>query len=204
STGGYQGREFVIEGDASAAAYPLVAAALCGGTVRVGPLPKGSVQADLGLVPVLERMGAVAHHDGNELIVTGHPGRLSAVTEDMNAAPDAVLALAVAALFAEGETSITNIANLRIKESNRIEDLAAELRKLGGIVAAGPDHLSVEAGDLQPGIIDPHDDHRMAMAFALAGLRIPGVGIQDPECVAKTWPESFSVLDTITTPLIVA
>jgi 3-phosphoshikimate 1-carboxyvinyltransferase len=204
AAGGYTGRQFIIEGDASAAAYPLVAAALCGGTVRVGPLPAGSLQADLGLVPVLERMGAEVGRDGDDIVLTGHPRSLVAVTENMNAAPDAVVALAVAALFAGGTTQLTDIANLRLKESNRLDDLASELRKLGGVVESGADYLLVEGGELQPATIDPHDDHRMAMSFALAGLRIPGVEIENPDCVAKTWPGFFGALESITTPLIIA
>jgi len=204
ATGGYQGRDFVIEGDASAAVYPLVAAAVCGGTIRVGPLPEDSLQADLGLLPVLERMGAEVNHHGDHVELVGHPGTLAAVTEDMNAAPDAVVALAVAALFAGGRTSLTNIANLRIKESNRIDDLAAELAKLGGSVETGQDHISVQAGELVPADIDPHDDHRLAMAFSVAGLRIPGVEIEDPGCVAKTWPDFFEMRESISTPLVVA
>ncbi len=204
STGGYQAHDYVIEGDASAAVYPLVAAAVCGGTVRVGPLPAGSLQADLGVLPVLERMGAQVTRHGDDIELTGSPRTLAAVTEDMNAAPDAVVALAVAALFAEGRTSLTNIANLRIKESNRIDDLADELRKLGGSVETGDDHLSVEGGELAPADIDPRDDHRLAMAFALAGLRIPGVRLENPDCVAKTWPDYFDMLEGITTPLVVA
>jgi len=203
-SGGYQARDYVIEGDASAAAYPLVAAALCGGTVRVGPLPEDSLQADLRLLPILERMGAHIRHETDGWVVTGRPAALAAVDEDMNSAPDAVVALAVAALFADGESRFTNIANLRLKESNRIDDLATELRRLGGVVEAGSDHLSVRAGSLQPAAINPHQDHRMAMAFALAGLRIPGVQIEDPDCVAKTWPGYFEVLEKITTPLIVS
>jgi 3-phosphoshikimate 1-carboxyvinyltransferase len=202
--GGYVAREFAIEGDASAAAYPLVAAALCGGTVRVGPVPEDSLQADLGLLPILERMGATVRHRDDTIELTGRPHRLAAVAEDMNAAPDAAVAVAAAALFAEGTTRLTNIASLRIKESDRIDDLAGELRKLGGKVQAGPDHLSVAGDTLRPAAIDPHDDHRLAMALALAGLRIPGVDIADPGCVAKTWPEYFTMLDAIRTPLIVA
>ncbi len=204
ATGGYAAREFAIEGDASAAVYPLVAAALCGGTIRVGPLPEGSLQADLGLIPVLERMGAEVDRDGADIVLTGHPRALSAVTKNMNDAPDAVVALAVAALFAEGETRLTDIANLRLKESNRLEDVASELRKLGGVVETGSDSLMVEGGHLQAATIDPHDDHRLAMSFALAGLRIPGVAIEDPDCVSKTWPGYFEMLETITTPLIIA
>ncbi len=203
TTGGYQSRDFAIEGDASAAAYPLVAAAVCGGTVKVGPLPEGSLQADLGLVPILERMGARVDRQGDTIVLTGHPSSLSAVTEDMNAAPDAVVALAVAALFARGTTSLTNIANLRLKESNRIDALVSELSKLGAEVTAGPDHILIASDDLRPAEIDPHNDHRIAMAFAIAGLRIPGVAIGDPDCVAKTWPEYFTMLETIVTPLVV-
>lgn len=202
--GRYEGREFVVEGDASAAAYPLMAAAVCGGTVRVGPLPADSVQADLGLLSVLETMGASISREGDQVELTGHPDDLQAVERDMNDAPDAVVALAVGALFATGTTSLTNIANLRIKESNRIDDLAAELVKLGGVVTTGPDHLTVAGGDLTPARIDPHDDHRLAMAFAVAGLRIPGVEIADPGCVSKTWPDYFAALASITTPLVVA
>ncbi|NNF87653.1 MAG: 3-phosphoshikimate 1-carboxyvinyltransferase [Acidimicrobiia bacterium] len=204
AAGGYAARDFIIEGDASAAAYPLVAAAVCGGSVRVGPLPEGSLQADLGLIPILERMGAEVRREGDDVILNGHPQTLAAVSENMNDAPDAVVALAVAALFAGGETRLTDIANLRIKESNRMEDLAMELRKLGGIAATGPDFLVVEGGELRAATIDPHDDHRMAMSFAVAGLRIPGVEIEDPECVAKTWPGFFAALESITTPLIIA
>lgn len=202
--GSYAGTDYVIEGDASAAAYPLVAAALCGGTVRVGPLPEDSLQADLGLIPVLARMGAEVGHHGDGLELTGYPRGLASVTEDMNAAPDAAVAVSVAALFAAGTTRLTNIANLRLKESNRIDELAGELRKLGGVVTTGDDFISVEGGSLQAATIDPHEDHRLAMAFALAGLRIPGVSIDDPGCVAKTWPEFFTVLDSITSPLVVA
>jgi len=122
----------------------------------------------------------------------------------MNTAPDAVVALAVAALFARGKTRLTDIANLRLKESNRLEDLASELRKLGGVVETGDDFLQIEGGELQPATVDPHDDHRMAMSFALAGLRIPGVEIEDPDCVAKTWPGFFEALESITTPLLIA
>ncbi|MBT8202467.1 MAG: 3-phosphoshikimate 1-carboxyvinyltransferase [Acidimicrobiia bacterium] len=202
--GGYEARTYDIEGDASAAAYPLSAAAICGGTVTVGPIPAESVQADLALLAVLGRMGAEISHRAGRITLTGRPRTLQPVAEDMNAAPDAVLALAVTALFADGESHITDIANLRLKESDRIEDLAAELRKLGATVVTTPDSLTVEPGDLRPASIDPHDDHRMAMAFAVAGLRIPGVAIEDPEVVAKTWPEFFDVLETLRSPLVVA
>jgi 3-phosphoshikimate 1-carboxyvinyltransferase len=203
-SGRYEGRSYTIEGDASAAAYPLVAAAVCGGTVRVGPIPAGSVQADLALLPVLEQMGAAVSRRETEVELTGRPGSLAAVTVDMNEAPDAAVALAVCGLFADGPVRIDNIGNLRLKESDRIEDLATELRKLGGRVETTADSLTVAAATLGSAVIDPHDDHRLAMSFAVAGLRIPGVSIEDPGCVAKTWPGFFPALQEITTPLVVA
>lgn len=202
--GRYRGRTYSVEGDASAAAYPLVAAAICGGTVRVEPIPAGSVQADLALVDVLVRMGAESATDATGITLTGRPRRLRGGIENMNAAPDAAVALAVAALFAAGETRIDDIGNLRLKESDRIEDLAAELRKLGGTATTTRDSITIHGDVLRPATIDPHDDHRLAMAFTLAGLRIPGVRIENPECVAKTWPEFFEAMAAITTPLVVA
>lgn len=202
--GRYQARDFVVEGDASAAAYPLMAAAICGGRVRVGPIPEDSQQADVALVSVLERMGAEVTRDGDFIGLTGKPGSLVGIDEDMNRAPDAAVALAVAAAFATGQTRLTNIANLRLKESNRIDDLAAELRKLGAEVTTETDAVTVHPGRLRPARIDPHDDHRLAMAFAVAGWRIPGVEITNPECVAKTWPTYFQDMSAIATPLVVA
>ena len=115
----------------------------------------------------------------------------------MNEIPDAVLALAVVALFADGPSTIRNIAHLRLKESDRLAALESELRKLGARAQAGPDSLRIEPGPLRGARIATYDDHRMAMSFALAGLRIPGVEIEDPECVAKTWPDYFEALDAL-------
>jgi 3-phosphoshikimate 1-carboxyvinyltransferase len=111
--------------------------------------------------------------------------------------PDAVLALAVTALFAAGPTRIENVANLRIKETDRLAALERELGKLGARATAGPDWLEIAPGPLHGAAIDTYDDHRMAMAFALAGLRVPGVVIRDPACVAKTWPGYFAMLETL-------
>ena len=201
--GRYTGRSFGIEGDASAAVYPLIAAALFGGSLRVEPIPAGSVQADLALVPVLERMGAETARDDGGISITGHPRSLRGGSQDMNDAPDAAVALAVTGLFAAEPLHIADIGNLRLKESDRIEDLAVELRKLGGRVMTTRDSITVSAAELGAATIDPHDDHRLAMSFAVAGLRIPGVQITDPGCVAKTWPGFFDALAAITTPLIV-
>jgi 3-phosphoshikimate 1-carboxyvinyltransferase len=116
---------------------------------------------------------------------------------DMNAMPDAALAMAVVALFAEGPTTIRNIANLRIKETDRLAALETQLRSLGGLATAGPDWLRIEPAPLHGAIIDTYDDHRIAMAFALAGLRVPGVAIRDPGCVSKTWPNYFDALERL-------
>jgi 3-phosphoshikimate 1-carboxyvinyltransferase len=123
--------------------------------------------------------------------------RLRAIDVDMNDLPDAALALAVVALFADGPSRIRNVPNLRIKETDRLAALETELRRLGADAQAGPDMLEVRPGPLRGASIRTYDDHRIAMAFALAGLRVPGVSIQDPGCVAKTWPGYFSMLENL-------
>jgi 3-phosphoshikimate 1-carboxyvinyltransferase len=193
----YRGRRYAIEPDASAAVYPLCAAAIAGGHVRVVGLPADSIQADLAILPILERMGCRVARGPQGLEVAGPAGRLRGVDVDMNALPDAALALAVVALFAEGPTRIRNVANLRIKETDRLAALEQELRKLGATARAGSDFLEIVPGPPRPAEIDTYADHRMAMAFALAGLRIPGVAIRDPGCVSKTWPEYFSLLEAL-------
>jgi 3-phosphoshikimate 1-carboxyvinyltransferase len=124
------------------------------------------------------------------------PGALTGVVCDGDPMPDAVLALAVVALFAKGGTEIRNVANLRIKETDRLAALETELRRLGGRAEAGPDWLRVQPGPLHGTAIETYDDHRMAMSFALAGLAVPGVSIRNPGCVAKTWPDFFAALES--------
>jgi 3-phosphoshikimate 1-carboxyvinyltransferase len=187
----YRGREYTIEPDASTAAFFFAAAAVGGGRVRVLDLPGDSAQADMGSLDVLERMGARVTRGPNWVEVQAPAAGLRGVDVDMNAMPDAVLAMAVTAAFASGETTIRNVANLRIKESDRLHALETELRKLGAGASTGPDWIRIEPAPLRAASIDTYDDHRMAMAFALAGLRIPGVVIRDPSCVSKSWPEYF-------------
>jgi len=193
----YRGRSFAVEPDASAAAYPFCAAAIAGGRVRVEGVAPDSVQADFGLLEILERMGCRVRRGGDFAEVEGPAGSLRGIDVDMNDLPDAVLALAVVAAFAVGETHIRNVANLRIKETDRLAALEAELRKLGVDARTGEDSLHITPGPLRGAEIATYDDHRMAMAFALAGLRIPGLVILDPGCVSKTWPEYFSVLERL-------
>jgi 3-phosphoshikimate 1-carboxyvinyltransferase len=194
---GYEARDYGIEPDASAAAYPFCAAAIAGGQVRVEGIPKGSIQADLALLDILERMGCRVERGERAVTVQGPTGRLRGVDVDMNALPDAALALAVVAAFADGPTRIRNVANLRIKETDRLAALETELRKLGAGARAGADSLEIVPGPLHGAEIATYRDHRMAMAFALAGLAVPGVAILDPDCVSKTWPEYFSVLERL-------
>jgi 3-phosphoshikimate 1-carboxyvinyltransferase len=151
----------------------------------------------MGLLAVLERMGAKVTRSPTAVHLHGPTGGLSGVDVDMNAMPDAVLALAIAAAFAREPSQIRNVANLRIKETDRLQALQTELRKLGAGAVAGADSLRITPGPLHGAAIDTYDDHRMAMAFALAGLRVPGVVIKDPGCVSKSWPgyfEAFSQL----------
>lgn len=200
---GYRAIEYAIEPDASAAAYPLAAAAVTGGSVTVQGLRRNSQQADLAFIPVLESMGCSANWNERGLELSG-PDRLKGVDVDMNHAPDAVLALAVVALFADGETRIRNVPNLRIKETDRLAALATELTKLGAEVDEHPDGLTIQPGPLRGASIATYDDHRMAMAFSIAGLRVPGVVIQDIECVSKTWPGYFEDMEHFTRPAVVA
>jgi 3-phosphoshikimate 1-carboxyvinyltransferase len=190
----YAARTFAIEPDASAAAYPFAAAAIARGVVRVPKIPATSLQSDFRLLGILEQMGCHVERSGDTVSVHGPTGPLRGVDVDMNDLPDAVLALAVVALFAEGATRIRNVANLRIKETDRLAALETELRKLGARARTGADWIEIEPGPLHGAAIDTYDDHRMAMAFALAGLRVPGVVIRDPGCVAKTWPSYFDAL----------
>ncbi len=189
--GGYRACAFAIEPDASAAAYPLVAAAITGGRVRVPGFARDSRQADLGILDVLVAMGCRVVWEDSVITLEGPGGGLRGVDVDMADMPDAVLAVAVAAAFASGPTRITHIGNLRIKESDRLAALETELRKLGADAEAGSDWLLVRSRAVHGAEIDTYDDHRMAMAFSLAGLILPNLVIRDPGCVAKTWPGFF-------------
>ena len=191
---GYQGRPYAIEPDASSAAYPFCAAAIAGGSVRVEGVPQNSLQSDWRILDLLKRMGCQINRSGDAVSVTGSDQPLRSLGEvDMNEMPDAALAYAVVALFADGPTLIKNVWNLRIKETDRLAALENELRKLGARAEAGKDWLKIQPGPLQGAEIDTYDDHRMAMSFSLAGLRVPGVVIRDPGCVSKTWPDYFDV-----------
>jgi 3-phosphoshikimate 1-carboxyvinyltransferase len=189
---GYRGREYDVEPDASAASYFFAAAAVTGGSVTVEGLGRDSLQGDVRFCDCLAEMGCDVHYGRHSITVTGRT--LRGITVDMNAISDTVQTLGVVALLADGPTTITGVGHIRHKETDRIAALAAELRKLGASVRESDDGLEIRPGTAQPAEIATYDDHRMAMSFAVAGLRIPGVTILDPDCCAKTYPTFFEDL----------
>src|SRR5262249_53159182 len=190
--GGLGGDRLAIEPDASAASYFFPAAAITGGTVTVPGLMMHSLQGDVAFVDVLERMGCAVERRQDSLTVTG--GRLRGIDVGMSDISDTVMTLAVVALFAEGPTRIRNVRHIRHKESDRVAALATELRRLGAGVEEHEDGLTVHPAPLRGATVETYDDHRMAMSLALAGLRVPGVVIRHPACVAKTYPHFFADL----------
>jgi 3-phosphoshikimate 1-carboxyvinyltransferase len=186
----YRPGDYAIEADASGASYFLAAAAIAGGRVRVRNLTSKSHQGDAQFAYVLEQMGCTVQ-EGPDWIEVASGAPLKGIDIDLNAMPDMAQTLAVAALFADGETRIRNVANLRIKETDRIAATVNELRKLGAEAEEFEDGLAIRPGAVHGAAIDTYDDHRMAMSFAMAGLKIPGVVINDPGCVSKTFPDFF-------------
>ena len=192
---GYRGVAYDIEPDASAASYFAAAAAITGGCVRIEGLSHSSMQGDVGFCTALARMGCTVdwhQRPGEAVTVSGRAA--SGIDIDMNAISDTVPTLAVVALFAAGPTTIRNVAHIRDKETDRIGDLATELRKLGARVEERPDGLTIHPAALHAAEITTYDDHRMAMSLGLAGLRVPGVRILDPACVGKTFPTYWARL----------
>jgi len=195
----YSGRVYDIEPDASNASYFFAAAAITGGRVRVDGLGRTSTQGDLGFVEVLRAMGAQVEIGEDFTEVQGPPdGDLRAVDLDLGPISDTAQTLAAIAPFARGTTIIRGVAHARLKETDRVAALAIELRRLGQEVDELPDGLRITPRPLQPADIETYDDHRMAMSFAVAALRAPGIRLLDPGCVAKTFPDFFAVLDTAT------
>lgn len=198
--GCYQAREYVVEGDASSASYFWAAAAVTEGRVTVANVPSPSLQGDAALVDILARMGCTVARSSAGITVTG-PKELRGVEVDMGDCPDVVPTLAVVAAFAKGRTIINNIAHLRIKECDRLHVMVTELTKLGIKAEERPDAMIIEGSDkntpMHGAQIDTYHDHRIAMSFAVAGLRVPGVQIRGEECVAKSFPdfwERFALL----------
>ncbi len=191
----YPGGAATVEPDASGMSYFLAAAAILGGRVTIPGIGADSHQGDVGLVDVLVRMGA--HAEVTDSSVTLKGGPLRGIDVDMEAMPDVVPTLAIVAAFAEGNTHITNIASLRIKECDRIAAVTTELRKMGVTVDEYDDAMTIHGGTPHGAVIDTYDDHRIAMSFAIAGLRTGNVVIKDPGCVAKSFPTFWRTLDSL-------
>lgn len=194
---GYRKTHIEIEADASAAAYPLVAAAITGGSVVVVGIPTTSTQPDLFVLEVLERMGCRVSHAESTIELAGPVNGLAGIDVDMSDAPDASLALAVACLFADGPSRIRGLSTLRHKETDRLEALRTEITRVGSEARIEGDDLVIVPGKPSPARVETYDDHRMAMSFALAGLMVDGIEILDPGCVSKTWPDYFAMLEAL-------
>lgn len=191
----YHAVEYPIEPDATAAGYFWAAAAVTGGEVLVRDLHWNALQGDVRFCRCLEQMGCTVEDRAEGLSVRG--GFLHGIDIDMADISDTVLTLAVVALFADSPTRIRGVGHIRHKESDRIGDLARELRKLGADVDEHEDGLTIRPRPLKPARIATYDDHRMAMSFAVAGLKQPGVVIEDPRCVEKTYPHFFADLESL-------
>ena len=193
---------YAVEGDASTASYFLAAAAIAGGPIRVEGVGRAALQGDVKFADALAATGAQITWEANAIIAQAPAdGRLRAIVADMNHIPDAAMTLAVVALFAEGTTRLTNIGSWRVKETDRIKAMAAELRKLGATVEEGADWISITPPAVlnANAAIDTYDDHRVAMCFALVSLGSRGVPIRinDPACVNKTFPGYFEALKSV-------
>ena len=191
----YRGRSYDIEPDASAASYFFAAAAVTGGEITVEGLTANALQGDVFFVNALERMGCEVTWNAESITVRGR--ELHGIDIDMNAISDTAQSLACVAPFATGPTRIRNVAHMRHKETDRVAAVVTELQRLGLSVEEHPDGMTIHPGPLQPGSVATYDDHRMAMSFALLGLRVPGIVISDPGCTSKTYPHYFDDLDRL-------
>ncbi|WP_375511829.1 3-phosphoshikimate 1-carboxyvinyltransferase [uncultured Nostoc sp.] len=187
----YQARHYTVEPDASNASYFFAAAAVTGGRVRVKHLTKQSCQGDILWLNVLEQMGCQIKDSDDYTEVTG-PKQLQGIDIDMNDISDLVQTLGAIAPFASSPITIRNVEHIRYKETDRIKAVVTELRRLGVQVEEFPDRLKIEPGPITPAAIETYHDHRMAMAFAVTGLKVPGIVIKDPGCTAKTFPDYFT------------
>jgi 3-phosphoshikimate 1-carboxyvinyltransferase len=192
----YEGRPFAIEGDTTSAGYWWALAALTGSRITVKNVQPSTHQGDIEFLPILERMGCMITRAHGVCVHAPRPLKSPGVVE-MNRLPDGVMTLAVLAALAEGETRIVNVANLRIKESDRLAALVTELRRIGIEAEELPDGLRIQGGKPHGADIETYADHRMAMSFALLGARVPGIRIGTPECVSKSYPTFFEQLQAL-------
>lgn len=194
----YRGRHFVIEPDASSASYPLAAAAIVGGSVTVSGIGDSSIQGDVEFVEILRQMGCTVRRNATELSVSRDlDTAIWGIEVNMASMSDLVPTLASVAMFAASPTRITGVGFIRGKESDRLGDLATELRAVGGVVEVTQDGLIVSPSHVHGGVVETHHDHRIAMALSLVGLGCDGVLINDPDVVSKSWPEYWSMLKAL-------
>ncbi len=200
--GRYRGCEYRIEGDASAASYFWAAAAISGGKVSISNAEVPSLQGDSFLVPLLARMGCEVQKEENGGLSLSSRGQLKGINAEMAGMPDVAPTLAIVAAFAEGTTTINNIAHLRIKECDRIHAVVQGLKSMGADIEEEDDRMIIHGKDggsnLHGAEIETFDDHRMAMCFAIAGLKVAGVKVKKPECVKKSFPDFWQKLAEIT------
>jgi 3-phosphoshikimate 1-carboxyvinyltransferase len=188
-------KSFEVEPDASAASYFFAAAAITGGEVTVAGLGVPSIQGDVRFIDVLLDMGCRVVRSPQSLAVRGGP--LRGIDVDMNDISDTVMTLAAVACFANGPTTIRNVAHIRYKETDRLTALATELRRVGAGVDEFADGLTITPAPLHGAVIETYNDHRIAMSMALVGLKVPGIVIKNPACVAKTYPNFFHDLEQL-------
>ena len=196
--GGYVGCEFTIEPDASSASYPFAAVAVAGGRVLVNGMKSNMMQGDSRFADVLRQMGCEIVEDQVGITISRTANKpLQGVDIDMSEISDLVPTLAIVSMFAETATRIRGVGFIRNKESDRIGDLAAEMRRLGANVVEHPDGLEISPQPLHSGRCDTHHDHRLAMALGVAGLKLPGLIISDPQVVSKSWPQFWEMLEAL-------
>jgi 3-phosphoshikimate 1-carboxyvinyltransferase len=193
----YKACEYSVEGDASSASYFFLAAALLKKTIRVAGINRQSKQGDIRLLDVLEELGCKVRSGESWVEVTGNNLAEGDFTFDLNDMPDMVPTLAMLAAFRKGQTVISNVAHLRIKESNRLAALVAELKRAGIEAQEMPEGIVIQGGKMRPAKIETYNDHRMAMSFAIAGLVVRGIEIGDKKCVDKSFPKFWEELEKI-------
>jgi 3-phosphoshikimate 1-carboxyvinyltransferase len=185
----YIGREITIEGDYSSASFFFLAAAICKGQININGLQKDSKQGDKAFVDLMSKMGCEIKYGENSIMLAG--GELKSIEQDMSNIPDLVPPIAIAAAFAKGTSKFTNIGHLRHKECDRLAVVAEELNKMGIKAFCDDDSLTVIGNPVgvKGAVIDPHNDHRIAMSFAAAGLVVGGQQIDNEKCVGKSFPD---------------
>lgn len=189
----YKPKKYYIEGDASNASYFMAAAAVTKSKIKINGLNTNSHQGDIKFISVLKQLGCKIHSGKNYIEVTGN--EIKSISIDMNEMPDLVQTLSVILLFSKGKSSIKNVYNLRFKECDRLFALSTELRKLGMNVKEMKSGIQIEPKRIIPAYIDTYNDHRMAMSFSVAGLKIKGVTIKNTSCVNKSFPNYWKIFN---------